>query len=95
MAKYEMLYMINNDLSDEAKNAEAAKYENIVTSFGGTVVSTEKQGTKKLSYPVKFKNEAFYVLMTFECDGSVCAELTRISNISADTLRSIITKIDD
>jgi len=94
MAKYEMLYMINNDLSDEAKTAEIAKYENIVTSYGGTVVSTEKQGTKKLAYPVKFKNEAFYVLMTFECDGSACAELTRISNISADTMRCIITKLD-
>jgi len=94
MAKYEMLYLINNDLSEEAKNAEAAKYENIVTSFGGSVISTEKWGTKKLSYPVKFKNEAFYVLMTFECDGAACAELTRVSNISADTLRSIITKID-
>ena len=27
MAKYEMLYLINNDLTDEAKEAKLAKYD--------------------------------------------------------------------
>ena len=71
MAKYEMLYLLNNDATDEVKAAEVEKYETIVKSMNGTVVSTDKWGTKKLAYPIKFKNEAYYVLMTFEADGSV------------------------
>lgn len=92
MAKYEMLYLINNEASDETKEAEIAKYEKIVKDFGGNVISTEKWGTKKLSYPIKFKSEAYYVLMTFEADGVAVKEITRVSGISADVLRVMITK---
>ena len=37
MSKYEMLYIINNDASEEAKQAVIDKMESIVTSNGGTV----------------------------------------------------------
>lgn len=93
MTKYEMLYLIDNDLSEETKTAEIAKYENIVKNLGGNVVSTDKWGVKKLSYPVNFKNEAYYVLMTFEAEGEVCKELTRVSGIDGDVMRCMITKI--
>ena len=56
MAKYEMLYLLNNDATDEAKAAEIEKYETIVKSMNGSVKSTDKWGTKKLAYPIKFKN---------------------------------------
>ncbi|MBS1401090.1 MAG: 30S ribosomal protein S6 [Firmicutes bacterium] len=92
MAKYEMLYLLNNDATDEAKNAEIEKYENVVKSMNGAVVSTDKWGTKKLAYPIKFKNEAYYVLMTFEADGQVVNELDRVAGIDSEVLRRMITK---
>ena len=94
MAKYEMLYLLNNDATDEVKAAEVEKYETIVKSMNGTVVSTDKWGTKKLAYPIKFKNEAYYVLMTFEADGSVVNELDRIAGIDGEVLRRRITKLN-
>ena len=94
MAKYEMLYLLNNDATDEVKAAEVEKYETIVKSMNGTVVSTDKWGTKKLAYPIKFKNEAYYVLMTFEADGSVVNELDRIAGIDGEVLRRMITELN-
>ncbi|MBE7068791.1 MAG: 30S ribosomal protein S6 [Clostridiales bacterium] len=94
MAKYEMLYLLNNDLTDEAKDAEITKFEGIVTSMGGNVVSTDKWGTKKTAYPIRFKNEAYYVLMTFEANAEVVGELDRIAGIDADVYRRIITKLN-
>lgn len=93
MAKYEMLYLLNNDLTDEAKDAEIAKYEGIVNSMGGSVNSTDKWGTKKTAYPINFKNEAYYVLMTFVADGKVVEELKRVAGIDADVVRRLITKL--
>lgn len=93
MAKYEMLYLLNNDLTDEAKDAEIAKYEGIVKAMGGSVSSTDKWGTKKTAYPINFKNEAYYVLMTFEADGKVVEELKRVAGIDADVVRRLITKL--
>ena len=93
MAKYEMLYLLNNELTDEAKEAEIAKYEGIVKSMNGNVVSTDKWGTKKTAYPINYKNEAFYVLMKFQANGQVVEELKRIAGIDADIVRRLITKL--
>ena len=94
MAKYEMLYLLNNDSTEEVKAAEIAKYEDIVKNAGGAVVSTDKWGAKKTAYPIKFKNESYYVLMTFEADGKVVEELKRIALIDADVVRRLITKLN-
>jgi small subunit ribosomal protein S6 len=93
MVKYEMLVLLNNESEDATKEAVIAKLEGIVTAKGGTVVSTDKWGTKKLAYPVNFKKEAYYVLLTFEGNGDVCSELVRVSGIDAEVLRQTITKI--
>ena len=92
MAKYEMLYLLNNDLSEEAKDAKIAKFEGVVTSMGGSVQSSEKWGTKKTAYPIKFKNEAYFVLMTFEAEANVLNELDRVAGIDSEVLRRMITK---
>ena len=84
MTKYEMLYLLNNDAAEETKNAEIEKFEGIVKSMGGTLVSTDKWGTKKLAYPIRFKNEAYYVLMTFEADAAVVSELDRVAGIDSE-----------
>lgn len=93
MAKYEMLYLLNSELSEEARDAEIQKYADIVTSMGGTVESTDKWGVRKTAYPIQFKTEAFFVLMTFVADGSVVTELDRIAGISGEVLRRMITKV--
>ena len=92
MAKYEMLYLLNNDSTEEVKAAEIAKYEEIVTKAGGAVLSTDKWGTKKTAYPIKFKNEAYFVLMTFEANADVLTELDRVAGIDSEVLRRMITK---
>ena len=92
MAKYEMLYLLNNDSTEEVKAAEIAKYEEIVPKAGGAIVSTDKWGTKKTAYPIKFKNEAYFVLMTFEAEANVLNELDRVAGIDSEVLRRMITK---
>ena len=87
-----MLYLLNNDSTEEVKAAEIAKYEDIVKNAGGAVVSTDKWGTKKTAYPIKFKNEAYFVLMTFEAEANVLNELDRVAGIDSEVLRRMITK---
>lgn len=90
--KYEMLYVLDTAMTDEAKDAVIAKFEATVTGMNGTVVSTEKWGVRKLAYPIRYKNDGFYVLMTFEAEGNAVAELDRLAGLSTDILRRIITK---
>ena len=92
MQKYEMLILLKSDMDDEAKDAELKKYADIIASKGGAVESTDKWGVKKLAYPIDYKNDAFYVLMTFEAEGSAIKELDRVCGITDGVLRRMITK---
>ena len=94
MQKYEMLILLNSELTEETREAELKKYSDIVSSMGGTVEAFDKWGNKKLAYPIRFKSEAFYALMTFQAEGAVVKELDRIAGISGDCLRRVITKVD-
>ena len=93
MNRYEMLYILKSDISDEARDAVIAKFENLVTSDGGKVESTDKWGVKKLAYPINFRNEAFYVLMTFEANAGRIAEIERIAGIQDEVIRRMVTRL--
>ena len=90
--KYEMLYLIDTSIAEEARDALIAKFEDVVKNLGGTVVSADKWGVKKTAYPINYKSEAFYVLMTFEAEGSSIKELDRIAGITDGVMRRMITK---
>ena len=91
MKTYEMLYVLDAGLTDEANEALVKKFEDVVASSGGKVVSTDKWGVKKLAYPINYKNDGFYVLTTFEAEGAVIRELDRVAGLTAEVLRRVIT----
>ena len=90
--KYEMHYLIDSSIAEEAREAMIAKFEDVVNNLGGTVLSTDKWGVKKLAYPINYKSDAFYVLMTFEAEGATVKELDRIAGITDGVMRRMITK---
>ena len=92
MNKYELLYIIDNDLSEEAKQAVIDRLSAVVTSAGGEVVSLDKCGTRKYAYTIDFKSEGYYVLMTFTAPATVPAELTRLSRIMDEIVRIMIIR---
>ena len=93
MNKYEMLYIIANEISDEAKEAVIAKFEKIVTDNGGSVEKIDKWGTRKLAYPINYKAEGYYVLMTFTAEPTLNKEIERVAVITDEVIRHMITKL--
>lgn len=93
MNKYEMLYIIANDIEDEAKEAVVAKFEKIVNDNGGNVEKIDKWGTKKLAYPIDYKAEGYYVLMTYAAAPMLNKELERVAGITDEVIRQMITKL--
>ena len=93
MTKYEMLYILDNSLTDEVKESIIVKFEDLVKSNGGVVEKTDRWGTKKLQYPINYKSEGFYVLTTFEAEKTFVEELKRVIGITDGIIRRLITKI--
>ena len=93
MNKYEMLYILTTDMTDEAKDAIIVKFEAIVQNDGGAVEKTEKWGVKKLAYPIDYKSDGYYVLMTFEGKPTLIKELERVAGITDGVMRRMVTKL--
>ena len=92
MTKYEMLYILDNALAEDAKEAIVKKFEDLVNKDGGVVESIDRWGTKKLVYPINYKSEGYYVLMTFEAAPTLVQEIKRIAGITDGIIRRLITK---
>ena len=94
MNKYEILYIIDNDIDEEAKNQTVDKFKNLVLSLGGTVEEdgVDVWGTKKYAYPIDYKNEGYYVLMNFEADDTVPAEIRRQMGNDENVVREMIIR---
>ena len=92
MNSYELLYIIGNDLSDEAKEALIAKLSAIVTDNGGTIDGLDKWGTRKLAYAINYKTEGYYVLVNFTAPAALPSELERVMRITDGIMRFMIVK---
>ena len=93
MTKYEMLYILDTALTDEAKDGIIKKIEDLVAKNGGVIEKTDRWGVKKLQYPINYKSEGFYVLTTFEAEKAFVEELKRVIGITDGIIRRLITKI--
>lgn len=92
MNKYEALYILASALDDQVKESFIEKYSKLVTDNGGEVESVNKWGTRKLAYPINFKNDGYYVLMTYSANNAFNVEFERQLRIAKDeVIRFMIT----
>ena len=90
MNKYELMYVLVNTGSDEDKDAMIEKINSLITKKGGVVENVEKLGNKKLAYEINKKHEGFYVLVNFNAESSLPAQLSNTLRITENVLRFII-----
>lgn len=92
MNKYEVLYIISADETEEKREELIKKFSSFVESKGGVVSGVDKWGMKKLAYDINFKSEGFYVLMNFELAGKDVDSLKQIMTINESVVRVQIVR---
>lgn len=92
MNKYELLYIISSDESEEKREELISKFSSYVESKGGKVEGIDKWGMKKLAYPINFKNEGFYVLMNIELNPTEVDAMAKLMNITEGIVRQMFVK---
>ena len=95
MVKYESMYILKPDMEEEKKDALVKRFSDIVTNNGGTIEKIDEWGKKRLAYPIQYINDGYYVLMNFEADPALPAELERNYKISDDVLRFMVINLDE
>ena len=86
---YEVVFILNPNLDEEATAAMVAKFKTLVEQ-NGTLAEVEEWGKRHLAYPINDLTEGYYVLMTFNP-----RELDRILRITDGVMRSLIVCKDE
>jgi len=92
MNQYEALYIIVPEIDEEATKATIEKFKGIVEANAGEVVSVDEWGKRRLAYPIDYKTEGYYVLMSFNSAPEFPAELERNFKIDERILRYMVTR---
>ena len=89
--KYEVMYIINPNFTEEQTAAVVEKFKALVEAHG-TLEEMEEMGKRKLAYEINYISEGYYVLVKFTSGPDFPAELDRVLGITDGILRSLITR---
>ena len=87
--KYEVMYIINPNFTEEQTDAVVEKFKALVEAHG-TLDELEEMGKRKLAYEINYISEGYYVLMSFTSGPEFPKELDRILGITEGIMRSMI-----
>ena len=94
MKNYEIMFILSTQLTDEEKQAKVKFVEEALVKSEAAEIKTEVWGERKLAYPIKKKENGYYVLTTFQIDGIKLAEVEARLNIEDSILKYMIVKND-
>ena len=88
--KYEVLYVLNPNLSEEETQGVVEKFKTLIEQ-NGTVDEMDEWGKRKLAYEINYLTEGYYVLVKFTSGPEFPAELDRVLGITDGVIRSLVT----
>lgn len=94
MNKYESIIIINPVVEEEGIKNLITKFSDIINN-DGKVESVEEMGKRKLAYEIKKFQEGFYVLINFEANPTLVAELERNYRITDEVIKFIVVRKED
>ena len=89
--KYEVLYVLNPNLTEEETQALVEKFKTLIEQNNGVIDEQNEWGKRKLAYEINYLTEGYYVLVKFTSGPELPAELDRILGITDGVIRSLVT----
>jgi small subunit ribosomal protein S6 len=93
--KYELVYVVSPDATEEQVTDLHTQVEQIVQRLGGTIDKTENWGRRKLAYVIGRHKEATYVLELIDGTGELMKEIDRRLKVSDLVIRHLVVRIDE
>jgi len=95
MNKYELVYVIDTALDDDARKVVIDRFNGMIEQEGGKVLKVDEWGKRRLAYPINYKTEGYYVLVNFESEATLPREIERTMQIAESILRYLIVKVEE
>lgn len=92
---YEIMFIVNPNLSEEEVDKLITQFETTVTSTHGEMQKVEKLGKRRLAYRVGKFWDGFYVLFTIKGGGETVKELERRLKVTDAVIKYLTVRVDE
>jgi small subunit ribosomal protein S6 len=89
---YEILLMLDPELSEEQQGAVIARTRELIEKDGGSVARHDAWGRRKLAYEINKKSDGVYHLLLFSCGAETLDEVSRVLKIDDAVMRHMATR---
>ena len=92
MKKYEALFILNPEISDEEAQGIISRLKSIIEGQKGEVLKVEDWGKRRLAYKIQKHSKGHYFLMHFNGNSGLTSEIERFLRFNESVMRFIIVK---
>jgi small subunit ribosomal protein S6 len=93
--KYELVYVVSPDATDEQVAEVHTQVESIVQRLHGQLEKTDNWGRRKLAYEIGRHKEGTYVLEVINGDGELMKEIDRRLKVTDLVIRHLVVRVDE
>ena len=94
MNQYEVMYIIDAALEEQARTDLINRFSGLVEQNGGQVDRVDEWGKRRLAYAINYKTEGYYVLMYIAAPAELPRELERNLQINENVLRYMVIRYE-
>jgi len=87
MRRYETIFIIDPEISDENRDLLFDRLRNIILQHDGFLVMFDEWGTRKLAYEIKKRARGYYLRLDYCGTGTLVDEIERFSRIDDRILK--------
>ncbi|MBN2059216.1 MAG: 30S ribosomal protein S6 [Deltaproteobacteria bacterium] len=95
MRHYEIIYIINPDVSEDDNKQIIEKFNKFVQTQNGIIIKSKEWGKQKLAYNIKKHDKGTFYYIEYCADSGVTAELERALNLDDRILKFQTVKLSD
>jgi len=93
--KYELVYVVSPDASDDQVADLHNQVAAIVDRMGGQIEKTDNWGRRKLAYEIGRHKEGTYVLEVIVGSGDLMKEIDRRLKVTDLVIRHLVVRVDE
>lgn len=92
MKKYEIMYIVNASLDDDARKQVMDNMHKIITDHNGSIDKVDEWGVKEFAYEINHMKKGYYVVINVTANNEGIQEFDRLTRINPNIVRYLILK---